>query len=199
MSKIRIALQIECFYDTETGEYTPISQKVIQSIKQEYLLNRTTKIGETEPLVLLDTSGLYFNNFALKELGAEIGDRITIQYSKNENGELCPVVALSDVYGVKSGNKLTQKGKISFRGKNNDELQQWGTEFRMIKQSKGIYFLVGDKTPPKEYLSVPKIVDEQIKITENSHVISTESPIDISNFDTLLEDSSDEISFNLVL
>jgi len=67
---------------------------------------------------------------AISQLGAVAGDRISVNYWTVDNETTYPIISKSDVFtDGASGNKLTQKGTISFKGQQRTSLLKFGSAF----------------------------------------------------------------------
>jgi hypothetical protein len=134
--------------DEQTGEITYIGKEEVTvdttPTTKSTKSTKTTKTVVNEGIVL-DSNKITFSQEMLDLLGAEVGCRIDIRYER-KNGVSKPIIGTSDALEVKSGNKLTKSGTISFRGSANERLATYGTNFTLEPtENKGIFYLVGDK------------------------------------------------------
>lgn len=121
-------------------------------------------------LVLQENKAVLSENLVTL-LGANPGDRVTIEYSNKDN-KLCPVVTLSD-----SGNKLSKANSFIFKGKDKEFLQQFGTEFDAIKENDTIFLMSNQDF--RVYTDVETAVDNYLDIS-----ICTDTNYNIDKFST---------------
>lgn len=196
MSRVKVKMELEFWYDPETNTYEPISNKVIEDntkSSSKPSKGKTKDDGSSEPIITLEDNKYILNSRAVETLGVQYEDRLTIQYHK-VNGKLVPVIAKDEVLGVKGGNKLTKSNTVACRGKANEKLSEYGSEFKLVEKGEGIYIMEGDKepTPYKE-------VDKNINISESEDDHDLE---DLDSVDLTADlDSEDavEITFDDIL
>lgn len=166
--------------DTETN--------VSRVIKQRFLTKGDIKVDDssTEPSIVRDKTKLTFNQAAMDILGVKADDLITIMY-RSENGVNIPLIGKAEAFNSATGNKITKKGTISFRGEMNKTLETYGSTFTIVaSKDEGIFFLKGD-------LEKAEIPDEVIDINkELDFSVLDEQSDDISVDDT-------ELSFDFSL
>lgn len=85
-------------------------------------------------------------------LGAKTGDRIAIGYAQKD-GKLIPSISIGD-----SGNKLTGKRTVIFKGKQCAILSQYGTEFE-ANQVDNIIYLTGNNPDFKVFTTIEKAAE----------------------------------------
>lgn len=90
--------------------------------------------------VIMKESSLILDSGLIQKLNAKPGDRIVIGYIQKD-GILTPVISVGE-----EGNKLTNSNTISFRGKQRNNLAQFGSNF-WAKEDNGIIELEGDGLP----------------------------------------------------
>ena len=131
---------VECFVDgIEKKKKTTTSKK-----KKE-------EVVESNAIITLESNKLIFNNKALADLKADVGDRIVIKYEKAKNGEDYPIIGKDlDFDEEGTGNKLTKSGSISYRGQANTILAVYGSEFSLEPIKEGIWKLTSDYQPQQE-------------------------------------------------
>lgn len=103
--------------------------------------------------VIMKESSLILDSGLIKKLNAKPGDRIVIGYIQKD-GILTPVISVGE-----EGNKLTNSNTISFRGKQRNNLAQFGSNF-WAKEDNGIIELEGDGLPI--FTEVKKAVETYI-------------------------------------
>ena len=103
--------------------------------------------------VIMKESSLILDSGLIQKLNAKPGDRIVIGYIQKD-GILTPVISIGE-----EGNKLTNSNTISFRGKQRNNLAQFGSNF-WAKENNGIIELEGDGLPI--FTEVKKAVETYI-------------------------------------
>jgi hypothetical protein len=189
---MRVKMLIEFDFDPETGEYTPISRTIVNDDTKKPK-SAIKDDGSTEPMVILEDNKLVLNSKAVELLGAEWEDRISIIYQKHENN-LVPVIGKDEIFGCKSGNKLTKSKTVSCRGKANTELSKYGSEFKLISLNNGTFIMDGGvKVPYIE--TTKKKQDPKIKVVEddNPEVLPLEATLDAEGIDDVTEEFKFEL------
>ena len=167
-------------YDTTTGEMsvtnTETGEVKSETVKKSATRSKT-KIKEesSEPELILEENKYALNTAALELLNVGSDDRLDIKYIK-DGATFVPVIATNTTFGTKGGNKLTKSGTVSFRGKNNEELSEYGTVFKLVEMNPGVFKLVGDKAP-----QMPIIEDQNIEVPDDEDDFSNISLDDISD------------------
>ena len=151
----------ELSIDTETGEIvgTKIVSKKEENNTPKKVNRKKTQEEDSEPKAYLEENKIKLNSAALELLGVEAGDKLDVQYDKNNS----PLIGTPEAFGSpKSGNKLTKSGTIAFRGNKNEELAKWGNEFNLVDRGNGIYRLVNEQVIQSE-----EVTDENVQIPED--------------------------------
>lgn len=181
--------------DDETGEVKVINREVINEDlpKAKKTSSKATKKADDdpEPKITLEDNKYSLNNAALELLGVEADDRIDIKFEKRGKARI-PVIGSNASFGTQGGNRLTKSGTVSYRGKNHDLLEEYGTIFVLKATDKnGIFEMVGDKPLPEEK------EDENVKI-EDEEVEEIGRPEDLIGLvdGDATEASADDLDFN---
>lgn len=173
----KLLLTIET--DVETGDITLLNREVINDdIKPKKTRKSSTKKDENpEPIVTLDSTKLTLTQGAVDLLQVCEDCRIDIKYDK-KGKQLLPKIGTDAAFKSKGGNLLSGKNTVRYGGANNKKLAGYGTTFKMEPtEDEGIYWLVGDKMPEEQ--EVPK------------ELVNIEDELDITNLDTIEEESTD--------
>lgn len=180
---VRIKMEIEFDFNPETGEYFPINQKVINDKKTSKSPKPTVSSSNEEPNIKLLDNKLQLNDAAIELLQAQPEDRISIKYTRVD-GVFKPTIGKDVTFGTSGGNKLNKNKSISFRGKANEKLSEYGNIFTLKEKSEGIFIMVGNAEPNV-------VEDKNIQITED------ESDNDLAevNLDESLDEGTEVISF----
>ena len=174
----------ELSIDTETGEIVGtkiVSKKEENNTTPKKVNRKKTQEEDSEPKVYLEENKIKLNSAALELLGVEAGDKLDVQYDKNNS----PLIGTPEAFGSpKLGNKLTKSGTIAFRGSKNEELAKWGNEFNLVDRGNGIFGMVNDQIVQDE----EEVTDENIEIPDD---------IDLSlSVDSLIDDA-EEVDANM--
>lgn len=155
--------------DDETGEVKVINREVInddlpKAKKKTSSTKKSTKDENPEPELILEDNKYSLNTAAIELLGVEADDRLDIKFEKRDKARV-PVIGCNTAFGTQGGNKLTKSNTVSFRGKNHDLLEEYGTVFSLKETDKeGIFELIGDKPIPEEKEDDNvKVVDEELE------------------------------------
>lgn len=193
---MRVKMLIEFDFDPETGDYTPISREIIEegAATPKKAKSVMKDDGSTEPIVILEENKLVLNSKAVEVLGAEWEDRISVIYQKHEN-KLVPVIGKDEVFGCKSGNKLTKSKTVSCRGKANTKLAEHGTEFKLIPLNNDTFIMDGGVDIPYVEDSKKKRVDPKIKVVEDDipEVLPMEATLDGDGSEEITEEFKFEL------
>lgn len=140
----------------ETGEIlTDTRELKDDSVKKPSTRKSSSKKKDSEvddtnpnPLLILEENKYILNKAAIEALGVEPGDKVDIKQQKLNKKE-CLVIGAAETFGTQSGNKLTQKNAVSYRGKNNQNLAEHGNEFTFTPHPKidGLFILTGNREP----------------------------------------------------
>ena len=178
--------------DDETGEVKVINREVINDNPPKAKKTSTKKADENpEPELILEDNKYSLNTAAIELLGVEADDRIDIKFEKRGKVRV-PVIGSNTAFGTQGGNRLTKSNTVSYRGKNHDILEEYGTVFSFKETDKeGIFELVGDKPVPEEK------EDENIKIVDDEveEIGRPEDLVGITEGDAT-EINADDIDFN---
>lgn len=182
--------------DDETGEVKVINREVVNDdlpkAKKKTSTPKKSKADENpEPELTLEDNKYCLNTAAVELLGVEAEDRIDIKFEKRDKVRV-PVIGCNTAFGTQGGNRLTKSNTVSYRGKNHDLLEEYGTVFSFKETDKeGIYELIGDKPIPEEKEDENvKIVDEEVE-----EIGRPEDLVGIVDGDAT-EINADDIDFN---
>ena len=182
--------------DDETGEVKVLNREVINDdlpkAKKKTSAPKKSKADENpEPELTLEDNKYCLNTAAIELLGVEAEDRIDIKFEKRDKIRV-PVIGCNTAFGTQGGNRLTKSNTVSYRGKNHDLLEEYGTVFSFKETDKeGIYELIGDKPIPEEK------EDENVKIVDKEveEIGRPEDLVGIVDGDAT-EVNADDIDFN---
>lgn len=197
--KVNSAIITVELVDEETGELTNqtldiaelVSERLSTVKKKTTKKSTTKKVEDNDPtprLILMDNK-YSLNNAAIELLGAEEGDKIDIKYEV-KNKKRKPVIGTADSFGTKGGNKLTKSNTVSYRGKNNDELSEYGTEFTIGSAAKteGTFYLISEAMANE----TPEVEDAIDEINVEDEIASVTPDVDDAAAITL-----DDLNFDL--
>ena len=174
------AVTVTFDYDDEKEVVTNVKCNVEGQVKKQ---RKTTKkdevvVLEDKDIVLREETRLVFNNRILDTMGAEAGDRIDIKYEKSGK-TLFPVILKDD-----KGNKLAKANTVAFRGKKNEVLAEFGTEFTLEEYKEDMWKLVS--TDGSESVKTVEEAVEKAEEVEPKVIVDADDTTDI-----------DEIQFSL--
>ena len=157
------------YVDEATGElFTDTRELLDDSVKTTKKKTSSSskssaKIDDSNPnpTLILEENKYILNAAAIEALGVTPGEStIDIKNQKIGNKKV-KVIGSSDTFGTKAGNKLTLKGTVSFRGKSNQELSEYGDIFQLEPHPNvsGLFILKGNDQEDVEEI-VPEVEDE---------------------------------------
>jgi hypothetical protein len=181
--------------DDETGEVKVLNREVINDDLPKAKKTSTPKKSKADenpdPELILEDNKYVLNTAAVELLGVEADDRIDIKFEKRDKVRV-PVIGCNTAFGTQGGNRLTKSNTVSYRGKNHDLLEEYGTVFSFKETDKeGIYELIGDKPIPEEK------EDDNVKIVDDE-VEEIGRPEDLEGIldGDATEVNADDINFN---
>ena len=147
---------------TDTRELKDDSVKKPSTRKSSSSKKKDSEVDDSNPnpLLILEENKYILNKAAVEALGVEPGDKVDIKQQKLNKKE-CLVIGAAETFGTQSGNKLTQKNAVSYRGKNNQNLAEHGNEFTFTPHPKidGLFILTGNRKPEIKEDVVPEAED----------------------------------------
>lgn len=100
-------------------------------------------LDEGEPLVQLMDNKLKLTPKAIEMIGAQVGDRIQVNYWTENNHNTFPLIGRSEFFTDKEeGSKLTKSNTVSFRGNKNTVLKVYGELFKLEEFKDNMFRLV---------------------------------------------------------
>jgi hypothetical protein len=201
MKLIKMTIKSE-FLNEETGEViTDVRELKDDTVKKPSTKKSSSKKKDAEvdddnpnPILILEDSKYILNKAAVEALGVEPGDKVDIKQQKLNKKEVL-VIGAAETFGTQSGNKLTQKNAVSYRGKNNQNLAEHGNEFTFTPHPKidGLFILTGNNEPEIKEDAVPEAeeiasndeLDDEMASLIDGNADDTEISDDDFNFDNL--------------
>ena len=168
----QIDLSVVINYDTEKDEIISYLTTLngVQE-KKTTTIKKSTKKNVIEGLrVVREDNKLILSEDLVKELKANPEDKIVIQYDRDQESKtVFPVIGLETTFNNGGGNKLTKSNTVAYRGKANNTLAEFGSDFKVEPYKEGIYRLVGDSNISKdiEIAQAVKEVDLGIEVTSD--------------------------------
>lgn len=186
MIKVRKVTITTEYLDESTGElFTDTREYLDDSIKTTKKKSSTSKSSSAkiddsnpDPILTLEDNKYILNAAAIEALGVTPGES-TIDIKNQKIGtKKVKVIGSSETFGTKAGNKLTLKGTVSFRGKSNEELSEFGNIFKLEPHPNviGLFILKGNNQSDDE----EEVVPEEEDIIEDSEI---EDALEISEDD----------------
>lgn len=166
-------------FNPQTNEYTPIGEPEI--VKTQ--MPKKKKEESDEPQLELDENKYHLNTAAIELLNVQPGDKIDIKYQIVDKINY-PIIGPSSVWNSASGNKLTKSGTVSYRGKANITLAEYGSLFNLIpwQGHEGLFVLISDEPMPEP------IEDDNVEIPVDDNI-----ELDIKDENTSIDDLLDDI------
>lgn len=181
---------------TDTRELKDDSVKKPSTRKSSSSKKKDPEVDDSNPnpLLILEENKYILNKAAVEALGVEPGDKVDIKQQKLNKKE-CLVIGAAETFGTQSGNKLTQKNAVSYRGKNNQNLAEHGNEFTFTPHPKidGLFILTGNREPEIKEDVVPEAediasedeLDDEMASLVDGNADDTEISDNDFNFDNL--------------
>lgn len=181
---------------TDTRELKDDSVKKPSTRKSSSSKKKDPEVDDSNPnpLLILEENKYILNKAAVEALGVEPGDKVDIKQQKLNKKE-CLVIGAAETFGTQSGNKLTQKNAVSYRGKNNQNLAEHGNEFTFTPHPKidGLFILTGNQEPEIKEDVVPEAediasedeLDDEMASLVDGNANDTEISDNDFNFDNL--------------
>lgn len=176
---IRTTVEIVYDYNPETKETILVSQKIIGETPVSEVKTKTTKATKAKstiedkdnPGVIREDGKLILSQATIELLGVEPDDRVYIGYDKF-GSKFKPFIGTDE----KKGNKLTKSNTVSYRGKSNEELAFYGSQFTLSPgKHNGTFYLEGD-------VAIDYSEPEGISVNEED--VSDDIPFDLNLDDT---------------
>ena len=150
-------------------DFDEVTQKV-SNLKVTSLSK--VNLDEGEPFVQLMDNKLKLTPKAIEMIGAQVGDRIQVNYWTENNHNTFPLIGRSEFFTDKEeGSKLTKSNTVSFRGNKNTVLKVYGELFKLEEFKDNMFRLVKVETENEATESEQKEledlnsseIDEEIK------------------------------------
>lgn len=115
-----------------------------ESVSNVKVTKIASKFDNTDlAIVQLGDSKLVLSPKAVELLELPVGGRVSVNYIQKSNELTFPVIAKSEKFAdPDSGNKLTIKNTIAFRGTQKQILSKYGNLFELKEYKDGIYKMV---------------------------------------------------------
>lgn len=142
-------------------------------------------LEDGEPMVTVLDNKIKFTSKAIEVLGAQPGERITVNYWTENNHNTFPLIGKSEVFTDKEGGtKLTKSSTISFRGNQRTTLLIYGKIFKLEPFKDGMFKLV-------------KVEDEEDSTIQEQTELDNlnESEIDSEITNIMSEAADDDLPF----
>lgn len=163
--------------------------KVVSNISVTQTERTTTKVIRSttgKATVEVTDNKLIISDPALALLGANPGDRISINYYQESKEVKLPLISLSENFSDRlAGNKLTKSNTVSFRGNQRTILLEYGTVFELKEFKDSIYKLVPLNDSSSEIVK-EELLDEETALEEIA---------DTAIFDSTLSEDEDSLPF----
>lgn len=168
--------------DSETGDIKCIDRQVVSSEKKATTKKATTSKKKKDdnpiPQITLEDNKYCLNSAAVELMGVQPEDKLDIKYEKNGK-TMVPAITVDE----NKGNRLTKTFTVSYRGKNNTQLAEYGTVFTLEAHPNKdkVFLLKGDK--PIEIVEDTKVVVDDLDIDIDLNDFTDDNAEEISVFD----------------
>lgn len=166
-------------FDPETETVSDL-QTFVDGVEKK---KKTTKkvstkeiIMEDEAILTREDNKLVLNNKCAATLEVKAEDRIIIKYEKIGKKRV-PIIGTDLSFEEEgSGNKITKTNTVTYRGKANTVLAEYGTVFKLENYKPGIWRLVSNEVDPKTYEEAVEMAEnvEADLLTEDNDTIEIE-------------------------
>jgi len=147
--------KLTCFVDGVEKKKT--TTRKASTSKKEIVL-------EDESIITREDNKLVFNNRAVQEIGLAPEDRVIIKYELNKGSDKFPIIGKDVDWNEEgSGNKVTKTFTVTYRGKVNTILSEYGSTFNIIAHGDGLWKLVAKDAPENKN---PKTYEELVEDIE---------------------------------
>lgn len=142
-------------FDSETDSVSNVTCIVDGVEKKKKTTKKVSKdvVLEEESLITLEENKLVFNNKSIQDLGIIPESRIIIKYEKVGKNNV-PIIGTDTSFDEEgNGNKITKSNTVTYKGKQNTILSEYGNEFTIEPYKDGIFKLIskgGSKTVTKQ-------------------------------------------------
>ena len=174
-------------YDPETDSVSDVKCTVDGVEKKKKTTKKVKDVEEEmakEALITLESNKIAFNNKAVADMNIEYEDRIVIKWEKAEKGgkTMIPIIGKDVAFDEEdTGNKVTKSNTITYKGKSNAVLSEFGSEFTIVPYREGIWKLVS--TQAGGTISHPDVpleeVLEEAEETEADLLVNTDEDTEI--------------------
>jgi uncharacterized protein YabE (DUF348 family) len=159
---------------TVTFDFEPEQQVVtnlvctvdgVEKKKRTSRKKTTPPVLEKEAIITREDNRLVFNNKAFADMELSSDNRIILKYEKLDNIRV-PIIGTDTAFGEEGGgNKVTKNQTISYRGKVNTILAEYGTTFTIESYKNNLWKLISDniqlQEQPMEDM-IPQQIDDSI-------------------------------------
>lgn len=113
-------------------------------------LKEVIKELEEDAIITLESNKIVFNNKCVLDMDLKYGDRLVIKWEKRDD-QMVPIIGKDVAFEEEgTGNKLTKSNTITYKGKANTILADFGSSFKIKNINDGIWELVlNNKEKPK--------------------------------------------------
>lgn len=159
-TETEIVSNIKTVGSTEVTAKKRTSTKKVKEIIEEMA---------SEPIVILESNKLIFNNKSILDLDLKYEDRIVIKWI-NENKIMSPIIGKDISFDEEgTGNKVTKSNTVTYKGKANTILAEHGSEFKLEPYNQeGIWRLVAVSDTVQNEVEKPLVLENLIKQAEDT-------------------------------
>lgn len=164
-------------FDSDSGLVSNV-HSFVDSVEQKKKTTRKLskdkeEIIELEAIITREDNKIVFNNKAYNDLELSPESRVIIKYEEVGKKRF-PIIGTDISFNEEgSGNKVTKTKTVSYRGKVNTILSEYGTNFKLEPYNDGIWKLVSSDLSEKTYEEVidqAENLDVDILTTDDSTI-----------------------------
>lgn len=137
-------MKISFEFDPKTKK---VSNVVVEGLDLEEKVAKTSRAKKAAPApienpkVTLNNTSLKLNQDVLDQLGVKVGDRLLVNFTKEQ-----PVLVTPEQAGLeKGGNLITKSLTVSCKGKTSEMLAAFGSEFDYKLDGEGFLLLTNEQ------------------------------------------------------
>lgn len=169
-------------FNSETEEVSNI--KVADKSEKKKTTTKKVKdivVESSNPTIILESNKLVFSQAIVSEMKLEPDDRIVIKWDKVGN-TMIPIIGKDIAFDEEgSGNKVTKSNTVTYKGKSNTALANYGSEFTISKYRDDVWKLVPVGTEITENTSLEQVI-EMAQNVEPELIIDTDDTTEIDEF-----------------
>lgn len=173
-------------FDPETEQVSDVRCTIDGVEKKKKTTKKIKEVKEelaSEALITLEPNKLVFNNKAISDMEIEYEDRVVIKWQQ-AGKKMIPVIGKDLAFEEEgTGNKVTKSNTITYKGKANTVLADFGSEFTIEEIKAGIWKLIPKNGTSESVVEESTLQDviEKAENTELDLLVSTDEETEIDD------------------